>query len=69
MQQHASDINFLYACTTEKTLMIDLQGSEISEIDLAIIINFAHQEVSKFVSILFNMESYLTLSKFIFFVC
>ena len=41
-----SDLNLVYACTKDKTLMIDVQAREISEKDLEAGLRFAHPEVS-----------------------
>ena len=46
MQLDLSDLNLIYACTKEKTLMIDVQAREISERDLEVGIRLAHPEVS-----------------------
>lgn len=41
-----SDLNLVYACTRDKTLMIDVQAREISEKDLEAALKLAHPEVS-----------------------
>ena len=41
-----SDLNLVYACTRDKTLMIDVQAREISERDLEAALRLAHPEVS-----------------------
>lgn len=41
-----SDLNLVYACTKDKTLMIDVQAREISEKDLEAGLRLAHPEVS-----------------------
>jgi hypothetical protein len=46
MQLSLSDLNLVYACTRDKTLMIDVQAREISEKDLAAGLRLAHPEVS-----------------------
>ncbi|KAG6394242.1 hypothetical protein SASPL_144825 [Salvia splendens] len=43
-----SDLNLVYACTTDKTLMIDFQSLEISERDLEAALRFAHPEMIKY---------------------
>lgn len=43
-----SDLNLVYACTREKTLMIDVQAREITEKDLEAGLRFAHPEAVKF---------------------
>ncbi|XP_027357869.1 polyribonucleotide nucleotidyltransferase 2, mitochondrial isoform X7 [Abrus precatorius] len=40
-----SDLNLVYACTKDKTLMIDVQAREISEKDLEAGLRLAHPEV------------------------
>lgn len=45
MQLSLSDLNLVYACTREKTLMIDVQAREISEKDLEAGLRLAHPEV------------------------
>ncbi|CAH1412980.1 unnamed protein product [Lactuca virosa] len=44
-----SDLNLVYACTKDKTLMLDVQASEISEKDLEAAFRFAHPEAVKFI--------------------
>lgn len=46
MQLNLSDLNLVYACSREKTLMIDVQAREISEKDLEAGLRLAHPEVS-----------------------
>jgi len=54
LQLKLSDLNLVYACTMDKTLMIDVQASEISEKDLEAGLRMAHPEVTlKFVTWLF----------------
>ncbi|KAL5540637.1 hypothetical protein UlMin_043212 [Ulmus minor] len=43
-----SDLNLVYACTKDKTLMIDVQAREISEKDLKAGLRFAHPEAVKY---------------------
>lgn len=43
-----SDLNLVYACTKEKTLMIDVQAREISEKDLEAGLRLAHPEAVKY---------------------
>ncbi|PON52470.1 Polyribonucleotide nucleotidyltransferase [Parasponia andersonii] len=43
-----SDLNLVYACTKDKTLMIDVQAREISEKDLEAGLRFAHPEAVKY---------------------
>ncbi|XP_038905196.1 polyribonucleotide nucleotidyltransferase 2, mitochondrial [Benincasa hispida] len=43
-----SDLNLVYACTREKTLMIDVQAREITEKDLEAGLRLAHPEAVKF---------------------
>lgn len=45
-QLNMSDLNLVYACTRDKTLMIDVQAREISEKDLEAALRLAHPEVS-----------------------
>lgn len=45
-----SDLNLVYACTKDKTLMLDVQASEISEKDLEAAFRFAHPEAVKFIA-------------------
>lgn len=45
MQLSLSDLNLVYACTRDKTLMIDVQAREISENDLQAALRRAHPEV------------------------
>lgn len=44
-----SDLNLIYACTKDKTLMIDVQAREISEKDLQAGLRFAHPEAVKYI--------------------
>ena len=46
LQLSISDLNLVYACTKDKTLMIDVQAREISEKDLKGASSLAHPEVS-----------------------
>ena len=41
-----SDLNLVYACTKDKTLMIEVQAREISEKDLEAGLRLAHPQVS-----------------------
>ncbi|KAG8637820.1 hypothetical protein MANES_15G166700v8 [Manihot esculenta] len=43
-----SDLNLVYACTKDKTLMIDVQAREITEKDLEAGLRLAHPEAVKF---------------------
>ncbi|KAI8541453.1 hypothetical protein RHMOL_Rhmol08G0061900 [Rhododendron molle] len=43
-----SDLNLVYACTKDKTLMIDVQAREISERDLEAALRLAHPEAVKY---------------------
>ncbi|KAI9178408.1 hypothetical protein LWI28_026116 [Acer negundo] len=43
-----SDLNLVYACTKDKTLMIDVQAREISEKDLEAGLRLAHPEAVKY---------------------
>ncbi|GAB4849227.1 Polyribonucleotide nucleotidyltransferase 2, mitochondrial [Ancistrocladus abbreviatus] len=43
-----SDLNLVYACTKDKTLMIDVQACEISEKDLEAGLRLAHPEAVKY---------------------
>ncbi|GFP98947.1 polyribonucleotide nucleotidyltransferase 2 mitochondrial [Phtheirospermum japonicum] len=43
-----SDLNLIYACTKDKTLMIDVQAREISENDLKAALRLAHPEAVKY---------------------
>ncbi|KAL3629196.1 Polyribonucleotide nucleotidyltransferase 2, mitochondrial [Castilleja foliolosa] len=43
-----SDLNLIYACTKDKTLMIDVQSREISENDLKAALRLAHPEAVKY---------------------
>ncbi|XP_021725109.1 polyribonucleotide nucleotidyltransferase 2, mitochondrial-like [Chenopodium quinoa] len=44
----SSDLNLVYACTKDKTLMIDVQACEISEKDLKAGLRLAHPEAVKY---------------------
>ncbi|KAJ6811184.1 putative polyribonucleotide nucleotidyltransferase 2, mitochondrial [Iris pallida] len=44
-----SDLNLVYACTRDKTLMIDVQAREISEKDLEAGLKLAHHEAIKYI--------------------
>ncbi|ESW23003.1 hypothetical protein PHAVU_004G011100 [Phaseolus vulgaris] len=44
-----SDLNLVYACTMDKTLMIDVQAREISEKDLEAGLRMAHPEAVKYI--------------------
>lgn len=46
-QLNLSDLNLVYACTRDKTMMIDVQANEITEKDLEAAFRFAHPEVSQ----------------------
>ncbi|KAL2453977.1 Polyribonucleotide nucleotidyltransferase 2 [Abeliophyllum distichum] len=48
MQLSLSDLNLVYACTRDKTLMIDVQAREISEKDLEAALRLAHPEAVKY---------------------
>lgn len=48
LQLSLSDLNLVYACTRDKTLMIDVQAREISERDLEAALRLAHPEVSSY---------------------
>ncbi|KAG8384848.1 hypothetical protein BUALT_Bualt04G0161100 [Buddleja alternifolia] len=43
-----SDLNLVYACTRDKTLMIDVQARDISEKDLKAALRLAHPEAVKY---------------------
>ncbi|KAJ8566968.1 hypothetical protein K7X08_019176 [Anisodus acutangulus] len=43
-----SDLNLVYACTRDKTLMMDVQAREISEKDLEAALRLAHPEAVKY---------------------
>ncbi|TKY50450.1 Polyribonucleotide nucleotidyltransferase 2 [Spatholobus suberectus] len=45
----SSDLNLVYACTKDKTLMIDVQAREISEKDLEAGLRLAHPEAVKYI--------------------
>ena len=44
-QLSLSNLNLVYACTRDKTLMIDVHSREISEKDLEAALRMAHPEV------------------------
>ncbi|KAK1423270.1 hypothetical protein QVD17_18567 [Tagetes erecta] len=44
-----SDLNLVYACTRDKTLMLDVYAHEISERDLEAAFRFAHPQAVKFI--------------------
>ncbi|KAG4914426.1 hypothetical protein JHK87_051983 [Glycine soja] len=44
-----SDLNLVYACTKDKTLMIDVQAREISDKDLEAGLRLAHPEAVKYI--------------------
>lgn len=46
LQLKLSDLNLVYACTKDKTLMIDVQAREISDKDLEAGLRLAHPEVT-----------------------
>lgn len=46
LQLSLSDLNLVYACTKNKTLMMDVQAREISEKDLEAGLRLAHTEVT-----------------------
>ncbi|KAF5961969.1 hypothetical protein HYC85_003178 [Camellia sinensis] len=48
MQLNLSDLNLVYACTKDKTLMIDVQARQISERDLEAALRLAHPEAVKY---------------------
>ena len=45
MQLALSDLNLIYACTMDKTVMIETQAREISNNDLKVAFKLAHSEV------------------------
>ncbi|KAJ4908374.1 Polyribonucleotide nucleotidyltransferase 2 [Raphanus sativus] len=45
----SSDLSLIYACTRDKTMMIDVQSREISEKDLAAALRLAHPEAVKYI--------------------
>lgn len=53
MQLSSSDLNLVYACTRDRTLMIDVQAREITERDLQTGLRLAHPEVLVFIYFLF----------------
>ncbi|KAJ0260948.1 Polyribonucleotide nucleotidyltransferase 2 [Hirschfeldia incana] len=44
-----SDLSLIYACTRDKTMMIDVQSREITEKDLAAALRLAHPEAVKYI--------------------
>lgn len=48
VQLSLSDLNLVYACTKDKTLMIDAQAREISEKDFEAALRLAHPEVNQY---------------------
>lgn len=46
LQLKLSDLNLVYACTKDKTLMIDVQARDISDKDLEAGLRLAHPEVT-----------------------
>ncbi|EYU44773.1 hypothetical protein ABFS82_08G009600 [Erythranthe guttata] len=44
-----SDLNLVYACTNDKTLMIDVHAREVSEKDLEAALRLAHPEAVKYI--------------------
>lgn len=49
LQLGLSDLNLVYACSRDKTLMIDVQAREITERDLQAGMKLAHSEVIFFI--------------------
>ncbi|KAL0709518.1 hypothetical protein Bca4012_016496 [Brassica carinata] len=45
----SSDLSLIYACTRDKTMMIDVQSREITEKDLAAALRLAHPEAVKYI--------------------
>ncbi|KAG2333924.1 hypothetical protein Bca52824_005104 [Brassica carinata] len=45
----SSDLHLIYACTRDKTMMIDVQAREITEKDLAAALRLAHPEAVKYI--------------------
>ncbi|KAI3868594.1 hypothetical protein MKW92_045871 [Papaver armeniacum] len=43
------DIDLIYACTRDKTLMVDVQAQEVTEEDLEVALRLAHQEAVKYI--------------------
>lgn len=52
LQLGLSDLNLVYACSRDKTLMIDVQAREITERDLQAGMKLAHAEVLFYLHIL-----------------
>ncbi|KAJ0243510.1 Polyribonucleotide nucleotidyltransferase 2 [Hirschfeldia incana] len=46
---NSSDLHLIYACTRDKTMMIDVQAREITEKDLAAALRLAHLEAVKYI--------------------
>lgn len=46
LQLSLSDLNLIYSCTREKTLMMETQAREISNKDLIDALHLAHSEVN-----------------------
>ncbi|CAH8328166.1 unnamed protein product [Eruca vesicaria subsp. sativa] len=46
---NSSDLHLIYACTRDKTMMIDVQAREITEKDLAAALRLAHPEAVKYI--------------------
>ncbi|KAI3848667.1 hypothetical protein MKX03_024480 [Papaver bracteatum] len=44
-----ADIDLIYACTRDKTVMVDVQAQEITEKDLEAALKLAHQEAVKYI--------------------
>ncbi|VVB00442.1 unnamed protein product [Arabis nemorensis] len=55
-EQRESDINLLYVCTREKTVMVDLEAPEISESDLETNLKLAHLEAVKCIDSLVRLR-------------
>ncbi|XP_026441136.1 polyribonucleotide nucleotidyltransferase 2, mitochondrial-like [Papaver somniferum] len=43
------DIDLIYACTRDKTLMVDVQANDVVEEDLEVALRLAHQEAVKYI--------------------
>jgi polyribonucleotide nucleotidyltransferase len=54
LQLGLSDLNLIYACSRDKTLMIDVQAREITERDLQAAMKLAHSEVILFIFFFLN---------------
>ncbi|KAF8047212.1 hypothetical protein N665_3142s0001, partial [Sinapis alba] len=48
-EPNSSDLHLIYACTRDKTMMIDVQAREITEKDLAAALRLAHPEAVKYI--------------------